>query len=95
MWEGTSRWRLNEYCPPFQPLAAMPSSHNCLKLTYQVFVKCIISSRVYISAYACHYLPQCTFCTCKSINLAFFYLLGWDVHKRLSPVNCVGKRDAP
>ena len=29
---------------------SMPSSHVCLKLTYQVFVKCIISSREYISA---------------------------------------------
>ena len=28
----------------------------------------IISSREYISACTCHYLSQCTFCTCKSIN---------------------------
>ena len=41
----------------------------CLKLIYQVFVKCTISSREHISACACHYLPQCTFCTCKSIEI--------------------------
>ena len=51
-----------------KPQVPMPSSHAYLKLTYQVFVKCIISSREYISACTCHYLPQCTFCTCKSIN---------------------------
>ena len=51
-----------------KPQVLMPSSHTCLKFTFQVFVKCIISSREYISACTCHYLPQCTFCTCKSIN---------------------------
>ena len=29
---------------------------------------CIISSRKHISACTRHYLPQSTFCTCKSIN---------------------------